>query len=53
MLAGKDHPETQQHRIEDTLTNVAVEDHERHMQPQSKPVNRNCIHIHKQAVYNC
>ena len=40
MLASEDDPETEEHGIEDALSDVREEQHVRHVQPQSEVLDR-------------
>lgn len=39
MLSSEDDPEAEENGIEDALANVAVQHHERHVDPQRQPIN--------------
>ena len=42
MLAGEEDPEAEQHRVEDALSDVAEQQHERHVDPQRQHLDRHC-----------
>ena len=42
MLAGEEDPEAEQHRVEDALSDVAEQQHERHVDPQRQHFHRHC-----------
>ena len=50
MFSGKDDPEAEEDGVEESLADVAVQDHERHVQHQRQPVNRDC-NVQRHAVF--
>ena len=42
VFACKDHPKAEKRRVEETLANVAEDEHERHVEPERQNLDRHC-----------